>query len=227
MSICGGNSFIIEGSKGKEIYKMILKSVEKCIEFNDDYYDNFLSNDMSVQNHEYELGIFKGKTYSINKIHNSDGDIEYHINVRCDGQYHSGSSFTMKDIEWNNEYLRVKESTCNSVGSFYTFAIDSKLYEDSGFYYYGWMEQCYGGWTNDKDGKYFIRYCAIIETFFEELENFEGSCDEYMKLNRELEGRIIPENYDDLSFEDQLAICEKYPNNIYYDATRLIDFNEE
>ena len=58
MSVYGGDMYIIEGSKGKEIYNMILKSVEKCVEFNDDYYDNFLSNDMSVQNHEYELGIF-------------------------------------------------------------------------------------------------------------------------------------------------------------------------
>ena len=133
MSICGSDSFIIEGSKGKEIYDMIMNSIEKCVEFRDkDYY-------------EYELGTFKGKKYSIFKTHNNDGDIEYWVNVRCDGQYHSGSSFTMKDIEWNNEYLRVKESTCNSVGSFYTFVIDSKLYEDSGFYYYGWMEQCYGG----------------------------------------------------------------------------------
>jgi hypothetical protein len=44
---------------------------------------------------------------------------------------------------------------------------------------------------------------------------------------KELESKIIPDNYSELSFEEQLAICEKYPNNIYYDATRLIDFNEE
>jgi hypothetical protein len=206
---------------------MILKSVEKCIEFNDDYYDNFLSNDMSVQNHEYELGIFKGKTYSINKIHNSDGDIEYHINVRCDGQYHSGSWFKLEDIRWENDNLHVKEGTCSSLGAIYTFVKDSRLYEDPGFYYYGWMEQNYGGWTTDKEGKYFKRYCEIIDVYFEELENFEGSYDEYEDLRKELESKIIPDNYSELSFEEQLAICEKYPNNIYYDATRLIDFNEE
>lgn len=220
MSICGGNSFIIEGSKGKEIYDMIMNSMEKYVEFSN--CDRF-----NREYYEYDLGIFSGKSYSIFKTHNNDGDIEYWVNVRGDGQYHSGSSFTMKDIEWNNEYLRVKESTCNSVGSFYTFAIDSKLYEDSGFYYYGWMEQCYGGWTNDKDGKYFKRWCAIMDVWFPELENFEGSFDEYNKLSKELESQIIPDNYSELSFEDQLAICEKYSSNICYDATRLIDFNEE
>lgn len=224
MSVYGGDMYIIEGSKGKEIYKMILKSVEKCIEFNDDYYDNFWSNDMSVQNHEYELGIFKGKTYSINKIHNSNGDIEYHINVRCDGEYNSGSWFKLEDIRWENDNLHITESTCGSVGAIYTFVKDSRLYEDPGFYYFGWVDQNYGGWTTDKEGKYFKRHCAIMDIYFEELENFEGTYDEYEDLRKELESKIIPDNYSELSFEEQLAICEKHSDIIWYNTTKLTEF---
>ena len=74
----------------------------------------------------------------------------------------------MEDIRWENDNLHVKEGTCSSLGAIYTFVKDSRLYEDPGFYYYGWMEQNYGGWTTDKEGKYFKRYCEIIDVYFEE-----------------------------------------------------------
>ena len=63
-----------------------------------------------------------------------------------------------------------------------------------------------------------------MDIYFEELENFEGTYDEYEDLRKELESKIIPDNYSELSFEEQLAICEKHSDNICYSATSLIEF---
>lgn len=83
MSVCGGNSYVIEGSKGKEIYNIIMSSIDKCVEFNDEYVENIkriFDNDyIPVEYIEYEIGTYKGKKYSISKIHNYDGEIEYSI----------------------------------------------------------------------------------------------------------------------------------------------------
>ena len=40
------------------------------------------------------------------------------------------------------------------------------------------------------------------------------------------EGSIIPDNFNDLSFDEQLSICkslEKDGVEIYYDATRVVE----
>ena len=229
MSVCGGNSYVIEGSKGKEIYDIIMSSIDKCVEFNDKYVENIkrtFDNDyIPVEYIEYEIGTYKEKKYSISKIHNYDGEIEYSIRISCNGEYFEESSFTMADIEWKDNYLRINDSTYNSIGVFYTFFKDSKLCKDSGFYYYGWTEQRMGGWTNDKDGKYFSRYCAIMGICYKELADFEGSEEELKVKQKEIEEQIFPDNFSELSFEEQLAICQKHSDNLWYQATKLIEFD--
>ena len=229
MSVCGGNSYVIECSKGKEIYDIIMSAIDKCVEFNDKYVKNIehiLENDYTpVEYIDYEIGTYKGKKYSISKIHNHYGEIEYSITISCNGEYFEESSFTMADIEWKDNYLRIKDSTCNSIGTFYTFFEDSKLYKDSGFYYYGWAEQRMGGWTNDKDGKYFSRHCAIMGICYKELKDFKGSPEELEVKQKEIEKQIFPDNFSELSFEEQLAICQKNSDNLWYQTTKLIEFD--
>ena len=64
------------------------------------------------------------------------------------------------------------------------------------------------GVTNDKEGKYFPKCCLIID----------GEC-------RVGDGKV-PENYYDLSYDEQLSICESLEKNgvkIYYDVTRVVE----
>ena len=195
MSICSTNYFVVEGEKGKEIYELLMNVIEKCVEFSD--YDR------SVQDwvvNRYELGEFMGKKYFINK-YLEYGDVCYSVNTD-----NTGSSFYLEDIVFENDVLYMKETCCNSLGTIWNYVRDSKLYEYPGFYYYGWSEQCVSGVTTDKEGKYFEKTCVILDS------------------TKEIDD-ITPKNFDKLSFEEQLSFCELHKDKIYYETTKIIDFN--
>ena len=183
MSNFGSNSFVIENANNVEIYEKIMSSFDLCIEFDT----------------RYEIGRVNGKVYTIekNEYEYSESGVQYIFTVLDSNDYddkvfHRPLAYSFIEpymLELKDGNLHISESWCNTGGVVRYYIADVKLYETANIYFSTSCESDVMGETNDKNGKYFKICFGIYD---------EGDIgDEY---------RIIPDNFNDLPFEEQLSI---------------------
>lgn len=183
MSNFGSNSLVIEKANSTEIYEKIMKSFDICIEFNT----------------QYEIGRVNGKVYTIekSKYEHSESGVEHTFTVWDSNDYdnnvfHRPLAYSFIEpgmLELKDGNLHISESWCNTGGVVRYYIADVKLYKTANIYFSTSSESYVMGATNDKDGKYFKICFGIYD---------EGDIDD--------EYRIIPDNFNDLPFEEQLSI---------------------
>lgn len=206
MSNFGSNSFVIENANNVEIYEKIMSSFDLCNEFDT----------------RYEIGRVNGKVYTIekNEYEYSESGVQHIFTVwNCDdydsgafGEFIAYSFIEPYMLELKDGNLHISESWCNTGGVVRYYIADVKLYETANIYFSTLCESDVMGETNDKNGKYFKICFGIYD---------EGDIgDEY---------RIIPDNFNELSFEEQLSIYNLVKEQGAYSCygyTQLIETEE-
>lgn len=183
MSNFGSNSFVIENANNVEIYEKIMNSFDLCNEFDT----------------RYEIGRVNGKVYTIekNEYEYSESGVQHIFAVLDSNDYdnnvfHRPLAYSFIEpymLELKDGTLHISESWCNTGGVVRYYIADVKLYETANIYFSTSCESDVMGETNDKNCKYFKICFGIYD---------EGDIgDEY---------RIIPDNFNDLPFEEQLSI---------------------
>ena len=206
MSNFGSNSFVIENANNVEIYEKIMSSFDLCIEFDT----------------RYEIGRVNGKVYTIekNEYEYSESGVQHIFTVwNCDdydsgafGEFIAYSFIEPYMLELKDGNLHISESWCNTGGVVRYYIADVKLYKTANIYFSTSSESYVMGATNDKDGKYF-KICFGI--YDEDGVGYEGS--------------IIPDNFNELPFEEQLSIYNLVKEQgVYscYGYTQLIETEE-
>ena len=233
MSVEGTNKFVIEGSKGKELHGKIMAAVERCKEFSTPVTEFYEDENMYVT-HEYEIGEFKGKRYSIFKKLWYDRKTTYFIGVYDGDKRCAISRFRLDQVRYEDGALHLTEEWINNIGAFDMYFADRRLWRECNFYYYEWDEGCWAGVTNDTDEKYFKKSCNITGIRIPELEappeleNFDeweefDEWEYFHKQEREYEEKYNPKDFDEWTFEKQLEFCEAHKEIIIYEATKIVD----
>lgn len=183
MSNFGSNSLVIEKANSAEIYEKIMKSFDTCIELNT----------------QYEIGRVNGKVYTIEKseYEYSESGVQHIFAVLDSNDYdnnvfHRPLAYSFIEpymLELKDGNLHISESWCNTGGVVRYYIADVKLYKTANIYFSTSSESDVMGATNDKDGKYFEICFGIYD---EDGVGYEGS--------------IIPDNFNDLPFEEQRSI---------------------
>ena len=217
MSIEGTNSFVIEGSKGKELPGQIMVAVERCKEFSTPVTEFYEDKNMYVT-HEYEIGEFKGKRYSIFKKLWYDRETAYFIGVYDGDKRCAISRFKLDQVRYEDGALHLTEEWINYEGAFHTYFADRRIWKECNFYYYEWYEGCWAGYTNDVNDKYFKRNCCIMEIRFPELKD----CPNWERQS-ELQKKFMPTDFYEWPFEKQVEFCEAHKDIISYEVTQIVD----
>lgn len=193
------NSFVIEGTVGVEIYKKITKAFDLCVEF--DVY--------------YEICRVNGMVYTIKKSKNEyyKGGVDYYFSVwdnvePGDNVPDYDCSMTQPSaVELKDGNLHICEGCIARGGVLRHYIANVKLHKSASIYYYVSWDNDRENATNDIEGKYFKRWCY-----------FEGEC--------KIGDGTIPDNYDDLSVDEQLSICKSLKDkgvHITYSETKISD----
>lgn len=190
MSDWGSTDFVIEGSEGRKLYDKIIKSVEECTDFNQDYaFDE-------VDDHKYTIA----------RKQNDDGAVEYFIHASLGEKTSVFSWFSLDKIRFEDNHLSLTEYFTHGYGALEFYISDLNLQKALGFYYYKTSESDFCGCTNDAEAKYFKRFC------------------EYVIIAPDFKDKM-PADFDDMSFEDQVAFCDAHPEELVSYWTRLEDFD--
>ena len=211
MSIQGKNNFVIEGPKGEGLHGQIMAAVERCKEFSTPVTEFYEDDDLYVT-HEYEIGEFKGKRYSISKSLWYDGETAYFISAYDGDGRCAISMFRVDQVRYEDGTLHLTEEWINNKAAFDTYFADRRIWKECNFYYYETYSECWAGHTNDTDGKYFKKSCNVTGISIPELEDLP-----------ELENFDELEGFDEWTFEKQVEFCEAHKDIICYEATKIVD----
>ena len=214
--ISGVNNFVIEGGSHKRLYNQFIEAMDKCVEFNK----------------EYALGKFKGKRYAIRKENAKGKDNNlpnYWILVFKGKDCIAGSCFDKSCVKHENGSLYFTEEWCNSNGGFEIYVVDSQLYKEQGFYFETYSDEDMAGYTNDAEGRHFkpstVYYGVNLPDLEQQRKDGKITEEEYLKKYKKAEAKIMG-NFNALSPEEQLAFCEARKDEIFYEVTEVIDFEE-
>lgn len=208
MSNWGITNYVLEGENGINLYKKIMDSVEKCIEFDT----------------KYKLGNVNGITYTIEKTYDTINDdrVMYCLYLWDDDYSEKThpivwSWFYLSDVKFENSSLFITEHYNCGIGAMSQYVKDVELYKDSGFYFLDSRQFNITGVTNEKEERYFKKHCFVWELKFPEfkIDDKPILCDTMVNvLNNEFE-------YWD--FETKVKFCEDHKDYLVFEATRIID----
>ena len=198
MSNFGSNSFVIEGVNGVKIYNKIMESFDTCMK-------------LGVG---CVIGEVNGKVYTIEQNQSDcSHNVKYTFSVWSGYTDNTTQPLSQSwisplvDVELKDGNLHITESFFDC-GVLQHYIADVKLYKNTNVYFSVFRENdsYIFDVTNDSEGKYFKRCCYFDDSEIEDL--------------------VFPDDFNELPFNEQLAICESLKDNnvdFCYEVTKLIE----